>query len=52
MVQPTTPSTLVRDPADPTGARRVLAPVKGNLASPPSLAYHLDATDAGALRVV
>lgn len=44
---------VARDPADPTGARRVLAPVKGNLASPPpSLAYHLEAPAGGALRVV
>ncbi len=44
---------VARDPADPTGARRVLAPLKGNLAAPPpSLAYHLEAPAGGALRVV
>ena len=41
-----------KDPADPTDARRVLAPTKANLTLvADSLAYHLTSADNGSLRV-
>ena len=48
---------VARNPADPTGARRVLASTKANLVhTPPALAYRLATADgahgAGSLRVV
>jgi hypothetical protein len=43
---------VARDPDDPTGARRILAMTKSNLAAPmPALAYRLIPDENGAVRV-